>query len=752
MLLRSSGVPALNTATEPQSLTSTGSRVSKVPDCQTPHLLNKVVVDRGSVKTRIMGDSSIELADEFSPILASVKDKTSKTGQSSGPATVASPKHTEYSFKCSVCNATCRYRSILKMHMKKHNDERPYSCMLCPRAFKHKFHLNRHMRECHGSAYEFECPVCTRKFETDTNLQNHMDTHKTKTDKPFPCPDCPRTYALEKSLNRNKRKHNSDCLVNKVVVDHGSVKTRIMGDSSIELADEPSPIPVSVKDKTSKTGQSSGPATVASPKHTEYSFKCSVCNATCRYRSTLKMHMKKHNDECPYSCILCSRAFKYKFNLNRHMQKFHNSAYEFECPVCTRKFETDTNLQNHMDTHKTKTDKPFPCSDCPRTYALEKSLNRNKRKHNSDCLVNKVVVDHGSVKTRIMGDSSIELADEPSPIPVSVKDKTSKTGQSSGPATVASPKHTEYSFKCSVCNATCRYRSTLKMHMKKHNDECPYSCILCSRAFKYKFNLNRHMQKFHNSAYEFECPVCTRKFETDANLQNHMDTHKTKTDKPFSCPDCPKIYVLKGSLNRHKRKHNSDCQMTCPVCSMVFYQENTLLRHSYRHSEGEKSKCDFCGNDHRDTGCSIQQHIKIICNLRKTKTTKNHQPSANSIGVNEPSIQKEHEEIFEKTLSLLRELQDPFPAMPSRESAAPSCDDLFSRQEMPAEILPGRQNADGDPVIKQSHAMIGRLSAGGIGVNEPSIQEEHEETFEETFEETLRLLHELQNPFPTMPS
>lgn len=51
MLLVSSGVPVLNTVAEPQSLISTGSRVSKVPDCQTPHLLNKDVVDHGSVKT-----------------------------------------------------------------------------------------------------------------------------------------------------------------------------------------------------------------------------------------------------------------------------------------------------------------------------------------------------------------------------------------------------------------------------------------------------------------------------------------------------------------------------------------------------------------------------------------------------------------------------------------------------------------------------------------------------------------------------
>lgn len=350
----------------------------------------------------------------------------------------------------------------------------------------------------------------------------------------------------------------------------------------------------------------------------------------------------------------------------------------------------------------------------------------------------------GSVKTRRMSDSSIELANEPSPIFASVKNKTSKTGQSSGPATVTSPKHTKNSFKCGVCTATRSYRSTLKIYIKKHDDEHPHSCTLCPRAFKHNFHLNRHMQVFHNNTYEFECPVCTRKFETDTNLQNHMDTHKT--DKPFPCPDCPRTYASEKSLNQHKRKHNSDCQITCPVCSMVFYQENTLLRHSYRHAEERKLKCVFCGNDHRDTYSSLHQHIKIIYNLRRTKTTKNYQPSANGIGVNEPSIQKEHEEIFEKTLRLLRESQDPFPAMSSRESTAPSCDDLFSRQEMPAETLPGRQNADGDPVIRQSHAMAGRLSAGGIGANEPSIQEEHKETFEET----LRLLHELQDPFPTM--
>lgn len=360
-------------------------------------------------------------------------------------------------------------------------------------------------------------------------------------------------------------------------------------------------------------------------------------------------------------------------------------------------------------------------------------------------LSNNVVVDHGSITTRIIGNSSIELADKLSPILTSVKDKTSKTGQSSGLVTVNSPKHTKNSFKCSVCTATYSYHSSLEAHMKKHNNERSHGCTLCPKAFKHRNHLNRHMRESHSSAYEFECPVCTKKFGTDTNLQNHMYIHRA--NKPFQCPDCSRSYASEASLNQHRKKHNSGNQITCPECPMVFYQKYALERHSYSHATEKKFKCLFCEDTYKSPYL-LQRHMQAIHNFKKTKTMNNHQLSANGPGVNKPSIQKEHEETFEKTLRLLRELQDSFPAMPSRKSDAPSCDDFFPRQKMPAETLPGRQNANGDPVINQSDAMVGRLSAGGIGVNEPSIQQEHEKMFEET----LRLLHELQDPFSTTPS
>ena len=64
---------------------------------------------------------------------------------------------------------------------------------------------------------------------------------------------------------------------------------------------------------------------------------------------------------------------------------------------------------------------------------------------------------------------------------------------------------------------------------------------------------------------------------------------------------------------------------------------------------------------------------------------------------------------------------------------------------MPAETLPERQNADSDPVINQLCAITEQPpTTSGIDVNELQIQKEHEEA--------IRLLHELQDTFLSMPS
>lgn len=64
---------------------------------------------------------------------------------------------------------------------------------------------------------------------------------------------------------------------------------------------------------------------------------------------------------------------------------------------------------------------------------------------------------------------------------------------------------------------------------------------------------------------------------------------------------------------------------------------------------------------------------------------------------------------------------------------------------MPAETLSERQNADSDPVINPLYAITEQPpTTSGIDVNELQTQKEHEET--------IRLLHELQDTFLSMPS
>lgn len=56
-------------------------------------------------------------------------------------------------------------------------DEKPFKCDSCIKAFRRSEHLKRHIRSVHSNIRPFPCKFCDKKFSRSDNLAQHLRTH-----------------------------------------------------------------------------------------------------------------------------------------------------------------------------------------------------------------------------------------------------------------------------------------------------------------------------------------------------------------------------------------------------------------------------------------------------------------------------------------------------------------------------------------------------------------------------------------------
>uniref|UniRef100_A0A7S2XHY5 C2H2-type domain-containing protein n=1 Tax=Lotharella oceanica TaxID=641309 RepID=A0A7S2XHY5_9EUKA len=103
---------------------------------------------------------------------------------------------------CSECGKTFKFLSLLSTHKRRHQDDRPFSCMYCNSTFKLEWNLKAHAR-----AHFSTLPPRRIRFCTCCNQTLPLPLYNRHV-RPFRCDECGAAYALKHRLAVHSVKHS----------------------------------------------------------------------------------------------------------------------------------------------------------------------------------------------------------------------------------------------------------------------------------------------------------------------------------------------------------------------------------------------------------------------------------------------------------------------------------------------------------------------------------------------------------------
>lgn len=426
---------------------------------------------------------------------------------------------------CKYCDVMLDSKGKKRQHEQKHCDNiYGQLCDYCGEKFKHQGTLDQHIKTQHMSWEKvFQCPKCPKKFAFKQKLSFHLKSVHT-TLRAYLCEDCGADFKNPASLRHHRiRKHQPvgnkrECMVCHKMVPFYSLSKHMH-------------------------------------THKAYTIQCPHCDKMFKNSSTLKQHVRIHEDQRQYRCDICGVGFNRRDGLRLHMRVHEKTdsrgLKECSCQVCGEKFPNHSMLVIHRN-RVHKDGRQYTCHICNRSMISPRSLEWHMSHIHNEALP-------GEVK----------------PDPDVPQEKKRVT--------------------CYHCEKTFKTEMILRTHIKNtHVEKDPMKCGECDQAFTSEVRLRHHMMVVHNRLEgTLPCPHCPKRFVNQLRLKTHMISHSE--ERPYTCEICgfnlkTKIQLIK----HHQNRHSDERPLQCRYCPWRCKQVSALVCHERTHTNERPYACSVC--------------------------------------------------------------------------------------------------------------------------------------------------------------
>ncbi|KAK1329647.1 hypothetical protein QTO34_009829 [Cnephaeus nilssonii] len=248
----------------------------------------------------------------------------------------------ENPFKCSECGKAFNKKHLLAGHEKIHSGVKPYECTECGKTFIKSTHLLQH-HMIHTGERPYECMECGKAFNRKSYLTQHQRIHSGE--KPYKCNECGKAFTHRSNFVLHKRRHTGE----KSFVCKECGQARLSSTSIVHSGENP--------------------------------YECFECGKVFKHKSYLMWHQQTHTGEKPYECTECGKAFCESAALIHHYV-IHTGEKPFECLECGKAFNHRSYLKRHQRIHTGE--KPFVCTECDRAFTHCSTFILHKRAHTGE--------------------------------------------------------------------------------------------------------------------------------------------------------------------------------------------------------------------------------------------------------------------------------------------------------------------------------------------------------------------------------
>lgn len=269
---------------------------------------------------------------------------------------------------CSVCGACFTGVQRLREHEIQVHRLLPYGCEYCSKRFKHKPHLNLHVKARHTGEKTCQCDICGKGYSCSSMLKTHRMTHF---EKKFTCDLCGRSFHHACHLTRHKLVHQEGRPHKCSVCGKGFTQAANLRSHQVIHTGERQLCSICgksyrrLRDHIISKHSHEPPTDELAGK--DNSITCDLCGKKFPYLSQFKVHQRAHTGEKPFHCDVCGKSYRLKELLRDHRYT-HTGEKPYRCSHCSKTFNLATSFMRHRSIHTGET--PYSCSDCGKHFRL----------------------------------------------------------------------------------------------------------------------------------------------------------------------------------------------------------------------------------------------------------------------------------------------------------------------------------------------------------------------------------------------